>query len=438
MSVDARSRTKIWLDTYLSAANLTMDDDTTPVDFATMYTFPPYPLLKEFKDYSVTGTKILDSGDNLIHGSCYYDGYLWFSTYTDPLRIIKMDPSDLSYEKEICTADVEFGQAIIAAENYIWIPIYNPNGLVKVNPAVITDWSVVIDFGAALSQPQTIAYLDGYLWIGGLKKVAKVKISDLSYDIFDYTAYVSGSTYFHGMTSGDGYIWATTIAGNILKIDPSDGSVVDSASGFGMISDDIAYNNGYLYFGRESTPYRTYRVDGSDLTTLIYVDEENKVWSVAYDNGYIWVALDGSPGKVVKRNLSLELESITVLPTGYDGANEIIFNSGMFVTCFLSPARVVRLNPVDLLFCIGTPDSVALPVGVGYIENVPITICTVDKSGITGTKLRWKAEAELRRVAETYPLGSLRTLERMSDNEQRLSSTTLYSVTYIIHYKRYS
>lgn len=93
---------------------------------------------------------------------------------------------------------------------------------------------------------------------------------------------------------------------------------------------------------------------------------------------------------------------------------------------------------IDLVYAVGVPESEALPVGVGYVESVPVTIWCVDKIGITGTKLRWTAEDELRRVAETFPHGSLRTLTRMSDNEQYVGSTTLYSVTYVLKYKRYA
>jgi len=115
-----------------------------------------------------------------------------------------------------------------------------------------------------------------------------------------------------------------------------------------------------------------------------------------------------------------------------------------FTVMFANPNYLIELefyaasNPVDLIFCIGTPDSVALPVGVGYIENMPITIWTIDKTGITGTKLRWKAERELRRICEDYPHGSLRTWDRLSDNEQHLGGTVLYSVNYIMRYKRYA
>jgi len=95
-------------------------------------------------------------------------------------------------------------------------------------------------------------------------------------------------------------------------------------------------------------------------------------------------------------------------------------------------------TPADLLFCVGTPTSEALPVGIGYIENVPITILCIDKLGITGTKLRWTAEAELRRATVANPHGSLRSLTRMTDSEKDLGGAILYSVTYIMRFKRYS
>lgn len=99
---------------------------------------------------------------------------------------------------------------------------------------------------------------------------------------------------------------------------------------------------------------------------------------------------------------------------------------------------VFNIKGVDLVFSIKTPESIALPFGTGYKEAIPITIWCINKLGIMGTKLRWKAEKELRRIVETHPLGTLRTLDRLGDNEQNLGSTTLYSVEYILNYKRYA
>jgi hypothetical protein len=134
------------------------------------------------------------------------------------------------------------------------------------------------------------------------------------------------------------------------------------------------------------------------------------------------------------------------IPAGHlDGAN-LLKNDGVtqasFKVCWADPPYPIKTvfvtKGVDVQFTVGIPDSAGLPLGVGYMENVPISIFTIDKTGITGTNLRWQAEAELRRVTETYPLGSLRSLERMSDNEQSLGSTTLYSVIYNMRYKRYA
>jgi len=113
-----------------------------------------------------------------------------------------------------------------------------------------------------------------------------------------------------------------------------------------------------------------------------------------------------------------------------------------FIVCYGNPdyplVRVFIDKAVDLVFSIGTPDVEGLPVGIGYLEKVPITIWTIDKTGITGTELRWKAEAELRRVCEAYLPGSLRSWERISDNEKNLGGTILYSVSGIMRYKRYA
>ena len=114
-----------------------------------------------------------------------------------------------------------------------------------------------------------------------------------------------------------------------------------------------------------------------------------------------------------------------------------------FIVCYGNPdyplVRVFIDKAVDLVFSVGTPDTESLQVGIGYLEKVPITIWTIDKTGISGTELRWKAEAELRRVCEGYnPLGSLRGWERLSDNEKNLGGTILYSVSGIMRYKRYA
>jgi len=115
-----------------------------------------------------------------------------------------------------------------------------------------------------------------------------------------------------------------------------------------------------------------------------------------------------------------------------------------FITAFGSPdyplTKVFLTKGVDLIFSVGDVTSTPL-VGYdkkayGYDESVPVTVSAIDKAGITGEKLRWKAEAELRRIVEEYPTGSERGLETSTPAEKKLGSTVLYQQTFTLNYRR--
>ena len=95
---------------------------------------------------------------------------------------------------------------------------------------------------------------------------------------------------------------------------------------------------------------------------------------------------------------------------------------------------------VDLLFSVGEPDSRPLMnfdmIPYGYEEHVPISIECVDKPFVTGEKLKWKGEAELRRIVETYPAGSLRSLSGRRSDDRELGSARLYSTRVTLNYRR--
>jgi hypothetical protein len=102
--------------------------------------------------------------------------------------------------------------------------------------------------------------------------------------------------------------------------------------------------------------------------------------------------------------------------------------------------RVFHEKGVDLVYSLGehTSDTVidSDHYPFGYKEHVPITTLCINKINIAGTKLMHQAETELRRVAETYPLGSLRALGARRPQTKRLGSLTLYSAEYMMEYQR--
>jgi len=95
---------------------------------------------------------------------------------------------------------------------------------------------------------------------------------------------------------------------------------------------------------------------------------------------------------------------------------------------------------IDCGFTIAEPESEPQFSGDGtvrgYIESVPIETFCINKSGLTGTKFKWKLASELRSVLETYATGSYRSLRRTSNNDYDLGSTRVFSDKYVMEYER--
>jgi len=115
-----------------------------------------------------------------------------------------------------------------------------------------------------------------------------------------------------------------------------------------------------------------------------------------------------------------------------------------YIVCYGNPdyplVRVFIDKDIDLIFSVGESTSEAVNdfnyYPVGYEEHVPITAWCIDKTGITGVELEWKAEEQLRRVTELYPLGSVRSLERLEDEDQNMGGTIIYGRKFMLNYRR--
>ncbi|MFA5365194.1 MAG: hypothetical protein WC325_08455 [Candidatus Bathyarchaeia archaeon] len=125
--------------------------------------------------------------------------------------------------------------------------------------------------------------------------------------------------------------------------------------------------------------------------------------------------------------------------TKNDGATEC-----SFITCFSGAdyplTTVFDTKTVDLVYTVNDPESTPFYNGdksiYGYEEKVPVEITTIDKSGISGKNLRWKAECELRRLCETYAFSSLRVMEKRRENTVRAGALIFYSVIFDVTYRR--
>ena len=293
------------------------------------------------------GTKICNSGDNKIHGSEYLNGSLWFSTATNPARILKMNATTLDYQKVTLTSGLYSGYDVEYAEDYIWVTLrMGDTKLVKVTPSNLS-WEIALTMDSpTLAFGASLVYAFDYLWVGGKSKMARVNLTDMSYSVFDYTATI-GLNFVHALASGNGYVWATTMAtGYVLRIDPSDPTTYTSSYTCGYyLADDMDFMDGYLYVGTESEPSRLYKINGDNVSDYTYKQiGDSKCYSVTSYGNYIWAAYIGTPGVVRQISQSLIVVDSFSLPSGYNDANEIVFDdSGIaYITCWMSPARVVK------------------------------------------------------------------------------------------------
>jgi hypothetical protein len=115
-----------------------------------------------------------------------------------------------------------------------------------------------------------------------------------------------------------------------------------------------------------------------------------------------------------------------------------------YITCFnddeLPISQIFLTKAVDLVFSVGKENAVpkqnAFHYPYAFEESVPITVCAVDKAGITATNLIEQAEQEIRRIVSTYPLGSIREISSSKPAEIDLGETKLCTQTVTISYTR--
>lgn len=97
-------------------------------------------------------------------------------------------------------------------------------------------------------------------------------------------------------------------------------------------------------------------------------------------------------------------------------------------------------STVDVLILLGKAKSTPLTghdhAAFGYNEQIPITIAAIDKTGVTADKAITQCETELRNIMETWPIGSVRTLDQTKETTEILGSSTLYQIEYLMNYQR--
>lgn len=95
----------------------------------------------------------------------------------------------------------------------------------------------------------------------------------------------------------------------------------------------------------------------------------------------------------------------------------------------------------DVLYSLGQPASKAITDSdgsiIGYNEQVPIRIQTVDKTGVTATLMLQKAQEALREAVEHHWAGSYRSLNVASKAATiPVGGMIIWGIDYVLTYER--
>ena len=307
---------------------------------------------------SLIQSTVLEEGDAYIHGLVYFEGYLWASTRTKPCRVLRIDPKTLCYERILLDEDAVEGEDLITAAGSIWIILYGPpTKIVRLDPETLR-LDTVVEFGQdELTRGGALEHAFGALWAGGGNgKIARIDLTDFSYEVFDY-ATALGRLQIHALTDGGGYLWASSplyrksdAMGNesiVLRINPRCPTEYAAVFLRNMsISDDMAYREGRLYTGSEEGGPSLISI-AHDLTYRVMGESETGCNGIFGQGKILWGAFSGKPGRLLRYNPESASYDTLTLPEGFNHANEVVFDprgGSIYISCWESPAKIVRVD----------------------------------------------------------------------------------------------
>ncbi len=322
------------------------------------------PFLGDVLDKS---TVALASGENMIHGSGWdsISGRAYFSTLTDPFKLIRYNPAfPADYSVYTALSGIKDAKGLCIVNGVVYVVHSTSTGLrvsafnTSSSPPTVSASLSLDGYGGG----ESIATDGAYLYVGtkgtdNLGYILLIRISDLT--LLD-DLLMSSSQYIHaiGYCAADGLIYATGQTGLLWKVSRS-GSVLTEVAEYahseGVITDDLTFDDTYLWLGKEATSPggQVMRVPRSTFASheVLTVGPAGAACFGVFsddDGEHLWAVWSGTPGQLTRYKLSNGFTEQVVLGSGENSANELVqYGSNKYLaTCFLSPAKVVRLiNP---------------------------------------------------------------------------------------------
>lgn len=320
----------------------------------------------------------LAAGEDELHGFIYAKGRLWASDMDFPNSLYRFNnPDDLTdYDKlQIGASGGDWGNGydiLYVPEKDKLYTVTNDTGstgfaeIYEVDPETLIK-TLVLSYDTSFWFIQSLASDGTYLYaLVGDGTIIKLNLTAYTYT----TVVVPSTSNAHAIRYDGTYLYVTSVnIARIARIDPTTLTVLQNTllQGGQGITDDFCFAGDYIWLGLEALTGSILKVKKSDFTfTTITTGLLTQCYGTYFDGWYVWAVYNTSPGTLIRVDPETHEIYKKVLETGENISNEIVSDGQrLFVTCFLSPAKVIRLSVPQMTL-------VSVPIGVGTLTNLTI------------------------------------------------------------------
>lgn len=279
-----------------------------------------------------------------------FDGtYIWAGLWTEPAKILKINPFDNSYTVITCAAGENKCTSLTFDGTHVWAGLSPdaPAKILKINP--VNNSYTVITAGVGQWYCRSLTFDGTYVWAGITNDPATVlKINPADNSFVSVTEDVGESVAIYAMTFDGTYVYAGLNLSpfKILKIDPSDNSIVVITGAAGENKcDALTFDGTYVWAGLCTDPAKILKINPTDNSYIVIEGTASADCgsSMIYDGTYVWCGCYTYPAKIMKIN-PIDNNIVTITAAATEDACLALLFDGTYVWCGLetSPAKLLR------------------------------------------------------------------------------------------------
>jgi surface protein len=272
-----------------------------------------------FANTSAMATKYpLSASEEKIEVLLAHAGFIWAGTDTTPAKIIKFDPTNVSYSVTTLESDEGRVYAMATDGAYIYATDWDASSrIIKIDP---TTGARLAGYETGVSSLFAMTFDGEYIWAGsnsGSPKLVRFNPTDTSIVVYD----LNGTDGSWSVVSVGNFIFG--VNGSKLYRFNKTSSAVDTVAITGAASvEGLAYDGVSLWASTEETPAKLLKFNTQTLSYEIFAmpTTANSSEGMIYDGEYLWATIKNAEVASLLKIPPNDPGSATIVPLSTDFA----------------------------------------------------------------------------------------------------------------------